>query len=255
VGRHAQVAARFHKYSFHNQLLIYTQRPDATYVAGYRAWRRLGRQVRKGEKGIAILAPCVYRTRVSDEDGEERELKALRGFRVAHVFDIAQTDGEPIEDLDAIRPRLLDGDAPEGIWDALVALAEEAGFAVVRDRRCNENGYCDLTRKVIGVRPDVTPAQGLKTLVHELAHALLHGDGAARSRELEEVEVESVAYVVCGALGLDTGDYSFAYVARWSNGVAEVVKDTAGRVVGCAQRILASLEAGASTEAGSRVES
>ena len=81
-----------------SELLIYTQRPDATYVAGYRAWQRLGRPVRKGENAIAILAPCVYRTKVTDEDGEERELKSLRGFKVAHVFYIAQTDGEPIED-------------------------------------------------------------------------------------------------------------------------------------------------------------
>jgi hypothetical protein len=111
-----EVASRFHSYSVNNQLLIFAQRPDATRVAGYRAWQRLGRQVRKGEKGIAILAPCVYRTKTEPEDdGEPRELRRLRGFRVAHVFDIAQTEGEPIEGLDAVRPQLLEGEAPAGI--------------------------------------------------------------------------------------------------------------------------------------------
>jgi len=192
----------------------------------------------------------VYRTKLDDTDGEQRELKRLAGFRVAYVFDIAQTDGEPVEDLDAIRPQLLEGEAPQGMWDALVAIAEQAGFEVVRHRRRNENGYCDLTRKLIAVRPNVTAAQAVKTLVHELAHALLHDDGVARSRELAEVEVESVAYIVCSALALDTGDYSFAYVARWSGGVAELVRDTAERVIGCAQQILNRLEIEPSSEVG-----
>jgi len=244
-----RVAARFHSYSAHNQLLIYTQRADATLVAGYRAWQRLGRQVRKREKGIAILAPCVHRTKVEDQDGDERELRSLRGFRVAYVFDVSQTDGEPLEDLEAIRPQLLDGDAPEGIWDALATVARGAGFEVVRHRRRHENGYCDLVNKVIAVRPDFAGAQAVKTLVHELAHALLHGDRVARSREL--AEVESVAYVVCGALGLDTADYSFAYVARWSHGAVELVTETAERVLGCAKRILDGLALEAPAEAGS----
>jgi DNA primase len=245
------VASRFHNYSVNNQLLIFAQRPDATRVVGYRAWQRLGRQVRKGEKGMAILAPCVYRQKVDDEnDGEQRELRSLRGFRVAHVFDIAQTEGEPIEELDAVRPQLLEGEAPEGMWNALVAAAGQAGYEVVRDHKRNENGYCDLARRVIAVRPDVTPTQDIKTLVHELAHALLHGDGVARSREIQEVEVESVAYVVCGAVGLDTGDYSFAYVARWSGGVAELITTTAERVIECAKQILNSLEIEAPSELG-----
>jgi len=121
---------------------------------------------------------------------------------------------------------------------------------VVRDRRRNENGYCDLAKRVIAVRPDVTPAQALKTLVHELAHALLHGDGVSRRREIEEVEVESVAYIVCAALGLDTGDYSFAYVARWSGGVAELVTATTERVVDCARQIRNSLEIEESIQLG-----
>ncbi len=100
------------------------------------------------------------------------------------------------------------------------------------------------------MRPDVTQAQAVKTLVHELAHALLHGDGVVRARELAEVEVESVAYVVCGALGFDTGDYSFAYVARWSGGATELVAETAERMLSCAKRILDGLTLEEAAETG-----
>jgi DNA primase len=246
TGEHWQrmlrTAAKFHRYSFNNHLMIFLQRPDATVVAGFNKWKSLGRFVKKGEKGIAIFAPCKYRTKIETDDGEVKTLQSIRGFRVVYVFDISQTEGDEIPDLDAVRPKLLDGDAPEGIWDALVAQAAAAGFDVIRDRRRTENGYCDFLKKEIAVRPDVAPAQGVKTLVHELAHALLHGDEVVRSREIQEVEVESVAYVVCDALGLDTNDYSFAYVARWSDDSVELVKDTAERVTGCAKMILSQLE-------------
>jgi len=240
--RMLKVASSFHRYSFNNHLLIFSQRPDATLVAGFRKWLQLGRYVRKGEKGIAILAPCKYKTSIEDENGEERTLQQIRGFRVVHVFDISQTDGEPLDDLGALRPRLLDGDAPEGVWDALVAIANGDGYEVVRHRRAGENGYCDFSARVMAVRPDVSPAQAVKTLVHELAHGKLHGDGAARDRDVAEVEVESVAFVVCDALGLDTSGYSFPYVARWANGSVDHVKETADRVVDCVRQILAGLE-------------
>lgn len=236
------VSSRFHRYSFNNQLLILCQRPDATRVAGYRKWQELGRQVRKGEKGIAILAPCKYWTKIEDDSGVETTVQSIRGFRVAYVFDVSQTEGEPLPDADRLRPKLLDGEAPDGIWGRLVELARREGFDVVRKRRNSENGYCDFGAREIGVRPDVTPAQAVKTLVHELGHGLLHADDAFRSREVKEVEVESVAYVVCDARGLDTGDYAFSYVARWSNGDTELVRTAAERVIACSRRILEGLE-------------
>src|SRR3712207_5497160 len=137
-----KVSSKFHRYSFNNQLLIFLQRPDATLVAGFRRWQELGRQVRKGERGISILAPCRYRAKIEDEHGDEQTVHRLTGFRVAYVFDVGQTEGEPIEDLDAVRPKLLEGEAPEGLWDALVAQANAAGFEVVREQRGTENGYC-----------------------------------------------------------------------------------------------------------------
>jgi hypothetical protein len=127
-------------------------------------------------------------------------------------------------------------------WDALVMQANEAGFEVVRDRKRTEYGYCDMLKKEIGVRPDVEGAQAVKTLIHELAHALLHSDATVRDRDREEVEVESVAFVVLDALGLASDDYSFPYVARWANGDVEILRQTAERVVSCASRILGGLQ-------------
>lgn len=239
--RMLKVASKFHRYSLNNILMISLQKPDATVVAGFNKWKSLGRTVKKGEKGIAIFAPCKYRTKVEDDKGDEKSVQQIRGFRVVHVFDISQTEGEDLPDLDAVRPRLLDGDAPEGIWDALTLQVNYAGYEVVRERRGNENGYCDFLNKKIAVRPDVSPAQAVKTLIHELGHALLHDEERPTSREAAEVEVESLAYVVCDAVGLDTGEYSFAYVARWADGSGELVKHVAERAIGCASQILKAL--------------
>lgn len=101
-------------------------------------------------------------------------MQQIRGFRVVHVFDILQTEGEDLTDLDAVRPKLLDGSAPEGIWDALTGHAGSIGYEVIRHQRGSENGYCDFLKKEIPVRPDVSGAQAVKTLIHELGHALLH---------------------------------------------------------------------------------
>jgi hypothetical protein len=162
------VASRFHRYSTNNVLLILSQRPDATRVAGYRTWERLGRQVRRGERGIAILAPCVRRARpVDDQEAAERPelVRILRGFRVAHVWDISQTDGEPLPD---IRPALLAGEAPEGLWDALAHQVTEAGFSLERGDCGGANGRTDYLTRTVTVRADVEPAQAVKTLAHEL---------------------------------------------------------------------------------------
>jgi len=242
--RMLQVVSKFHRYSFNNHLMIFLQRPDATVVAGFNRWKSLGRSVKKGEKGIAIFAPCKYRSVIEDENGEEQSLHQVKGFRVVHVFDISQTEGEDLPDLDAVRPRLLDAEAPDGIWDALVQHARSIGFEVVRGQRGSENGFCDFGAKLISVRGGVSAAQAVKTLIHELGHALLHSEGPIFSREVAEVEVESVAYVVCSAIGLEAGQYSFPYVTRWAEGSTDLVKETAHRVTQCAAGILAKLEGG-----------
>ena len=244
------VAARFHHYSPANVMLILCQRPDATRVAGYRTWQSLGRQVRRGEHGLAILAPCSYKVRRDDgPEADDEPRRVLRGFKVAHVFDVSQTEGEPIPD---VRPAVLDGEAPAGLWDGLAAQVAAAGFTLQRDDCRPANGRTDYTARTVTVRPDVSDAQAAKTLAHELAHVALH-DGteyALGCRGLTEVEAESVAYVVATAAGLATDTYSLPYVAQWAGGNVNAIKATAERVVTTAHAILSALDDSPADAAG-----
>ena len=253
-------AARFHTYSLGNLLLIAAQRPDATRVAGFRTWQGLGRQVRKGEKGIAILAPCTYRPK-GDDAGESAEKDAptaeagrdgaaprrLRGFRAAYVFDVAQTDGEPLPD--EAGPALLAGEAPEGLWDALAALVTAHGYTLERGTCGGANGYTDPAGMVVRVRDDDDDAQAVKTLAHELGHIECgHVADMATYRTCRdqcEVEAESVANVIAPANGLDASGYTFAYVAGWAGGDVAKVRAAAETVTRAARTILTALEAAA----------
>ncbi|MDF1595716.1 MAG: toprim domain-containing protein [Acidimicrobiia bacterium] len=241
------VAARFHDYSFSNTRLIWAQSLARGFtprrVAGYRAWQGLGRQVRKGEKGLQILAPVVRK--VAAEDGEEKEEeRRVVGYRVVHVFDIAQTDGEPLPEVTAA---LVDGELPAD-WNHVTNLITEAGFGfqVADDQRLGEaNGITDWRHRDVVVRASLPGAQRFKTAVHELAHVRLHepesGDRPA-CRGIVEVEAESVAYVVCAALGIDSAGYSLPYVASWSGGDVTKVTATANRVIGCARTVFTEIE-------------
>jgi DNA primase len=235
-------AARFHDYSFGNVLLITAQCPNATRVAGYKAWQSMGRQVRKGERGLMILAPCVV-AKTKDEHGhplpkDERTARVV-GFRVSHVWDISQTDGEPLPEPEL--PALLDGEAPEGMWDALTAQVEAAGLTVVRGDCGAANGVTDFHAGTVTVRPDVSDAQAVKTLAHELAHVMLHRpqDTArtATCRDDVEVEAESVAFLVAAINGLDTSAYSFPYIAGWAKD-DEAAKAAGTRVMATARKIV-----------------
>lgn len=241
------VARRFHNYSFGNVCLIIAQRSDATRVCGYRAWAALGRQVRRGERGIAILAPCVTRGRPlegSDEEQRPDVARVLRGFRVVHVFDISQTDGP---DLPDVAPSLLEGAAPAVLWDRLADEVAAKGFTLGREDCSPANGQTDFLRRTVTVRPELSEAQATKTLVHEIGHVLLHdeerfhGLGALSCRGLAEIEAESVAYLVCSAAGLSTGEYSYPYVARWSNGDITLVRSAAERSLAAARSIITAV--------------
>ncbi len=265
-----QVARRFHAYSFHNILLIGAQRPDATTVAGYRAWQALGRQVDKGERGIGILAPVIRRPRQDrgssdpqhpDDKAKPAEAGAgepdgrpgrLAGFRVAYVWDVSQTSGRPLPEQP--RPQLLAGDAPPGLWESLTGLVAGRGFTVERGDCGQANGITDFTRRTVRVRGDVDDAQAVKTLAHEAGHVLLHDPTdrggptavttAGLCRGTVEVEAESLAYLVAAAHGLATDDYTFPYVTGWAAGITgtppeQAVRDTAGRVLGAARTVLA----------------
>lgn len=268
------VAARFHAYSFNNQILIAAQRPEATAVAGFETWKALGRQVNKGERGIQILAPVLLRTapeapvtpqpagvdHVGTEskmlDGEKPEQTRIAAFRVVHVFDVEQTSGNPLPERPV--PQLLLGQAPAGLWDALATQVTAQGFTLQRGDCGPANGVTNYRLQTVTIRPDVDDAQAVKTLCHELAHVLLHdpagepipapsapvvppdgpkaADSSAHCRGRFEVEAESVAYLIAAAHGLDTAAYTFPYVAGWAGSVDAVRPD---RVVhATAQRVL-----------------
>ena len=227
---------KFLSYSFNNQILIMLQTDGkATHVAGFKAWQAIGRQVRKGERSIGILAPNTRK--VKDEiTGEES--RRITGFRVASVFDISQTDGEPLPERP--RPVLLEGQAPQGLWDALESIATGNGYNVTRENCNGANGVTIPSMRAIMVRPDVSDAQACKTLAHEIAHMMLHTDGdnlTITHRGIGEVEAESVAYIVGNVHGIDTGGYSMPYVAGWGEDAA-VITATASRVLKTARDIL-----------------
>lgn len=244
--RYLNVQSRFPRYSPNNTMLILMQNPEATRVAGYRTWRGMDRQVRKGEKGITILAPARYTRVVEDEaTGEERRVSYLRGFTTVKVFDVSQTDGEPLPEV----AHLLKGEAPEGLREDLDGLITARGYTVETVPRAaigGANGCCNYATRTVSIADDLEPAQGTKTRVHELAHAILHESASGgicndSPRSRKEVEAESTAYVVCNSLGMDTSGYTFGYVAGWSRGDSKSVRESMEHVARAAKEILGGL--------------
>jgi antirestriction protein ArdC len=228
--------SKFHNYSFNNCILIAMQKPDATHVAGFNAWRDdFKRPVMKGEKGIKIFAPAPFKTTKEvdrlDASGKpivgkngQREKEQLEitvpAFKIVSVFDVSQTDGEPL-------PRLgvneLTGSVDK--YRELFAALEKAspvpvGFEPIAS---GAKGYYQQTEKCIVINEGMSELQNLKTAIHEIAHARIHDidknapkDAPRPDRDTREVQAESVAYAVCQHYGLDTSEYSFGYVATWS---------------------------------------
>jgi len=234
-------ASGFWTYSFNNQLLILMQCPHATLVTGYRKWESKGRQVRKGEKSIGIYAPMV-RKKKDETTGEEK--RYVSGFRVASVFDVSQTEGDPLPE-NVTGAALLEGDAPAAMWEAVAGVATANKYRVERGDCGGANGYTRPSDRLIMVRNDVSDAQALKTLIHEVAHMILHCEDADLTRDamahrdVAEVEAESVAYIVSKSLGLNTEAYTLPYIAGWGGKDAqEKITATGQRVVKTARRIL-----------------
>ena len=212
-ARYLRAQSRFHRYSPRNVMLISMQRPEATSVAGFRTWQSLGRQVRKGERGIAILAPMV---RPADDEGAAR----LAGFRWVTVFDISQTTGEDLPEP----VNLLTGQDPAGLLSRLHGVARSLGLEVTTDSLPpGVNGELRWGSSTVVLSELAEPLQSTKTLCHELAHFLLHRHHAERRRA--EIEAESTAFVVLGALGVDTSPYSAGYVASWLGEGADVATE------------------------------
>ncbi len=218
--RALEFRSRFHAYSFFNSSLILAQKPHATLVAGYRRWEEAGRHVKKGEKGIAILAPLLR------QDPDDPEVRVLVGFKTVYVFDVTQTEGEPIPRHPT--PQLLE-DTPQdraklaGLTYRLSAFCVMRGVSVSFDfEHPQALGVYQPTLKRIAVKPGLTTTQAFKTLSHEAAHMLLHiGSEERRSAELE---AETTAFLVCHALGVDTSSYSFAYLATWAQSLEDLMQ-------------------------------
>ena len=223
--------SRFHNYSFGNCLLIARQKPDATLVAGFHAWKRHGRSVKKGEKGICILAPLARKTEADDEDSPE-----VFGFRAVHVFDVSQTDGEEIPE-----PNRLAGE-PGELLARLHQVVMSFGIAVFYDSFPHAYGVSLGGR--IGLREGLSPAEEFNTLAHELGHELLHRkeDRAKLPTGVKELEAESVAYVVTRAAGLSNAKKHSADYICSHKGDAEMLSESLTRVQKVATLVLQSLE-------------
>lgn len=271
-------AARFRSRSFNNTLLIWIQHslaheaglvaePTPSYVAGYKQWQHLGRQVEKGQPGYQILAPVTGRfaspnpsdpaswrrlNRFEKPRPGEIVRSKMIGVRPAYVWDASQTSGDALPTTPA--PALLKDEAPSGLWNGIARQIEAAGFTVLgvahEGMIYGANGVTDYTQKTVTVRENMDPAARVKTLAHELAHVLMHGpdqDVARQHRGIGEVEAESVALMIGAAHGMDTSGYTIPYVSTWAAQVdgqepAEIVRATGERVRAAAMKILDQLD-------------
>jgi hypothetical protein len=238
--RYLDVQARFHAYSWGNVCLMLAQRPDATRVAGYVAWQQLGRQVMKGERAIKIVVPMPKK--METDAGEEAT--RLR-FGVGNVFDLSQTDGEPLPDVTV---PVLEGDAGGHLYDALEQVARADGVTVERrgdyaPGMPDRMGHYEPGAKRIVVRAGVAQLQQTKTLCHELAH---HVTGKHETygafRDEHETIAEATAYVVLAHFGLDSGARSFPYIATWAQD-RTILKRVLGTIQGVAGTIVSQIEA------------
>ena len=268
-----QVMSKFHNYSFNNTVLIAMQKPDASLIAGFNAWKNnFGRNVMRGEKGIRILAPSPYKIRqevekkdpqtgktVIGKDGkpvmETKEIQ-IPAYKVVAVFDVSQTEGRELPSLSANE---LTGDV-EKYGDFFTALEKTSPVPINFEKiEGTAHGYYHLEEKRIAIDEGMSELQNLKTAIHEIAHAKLHDidlnappeeQGDRPDRRTREVQAESIAYTVCQHYGLDTSDYSFGYVAGWSSGrelaelktSLETIRATAAEIIGSIDGHFAELQ-------------
>ncbi|OCN03438.1 hypothetical protein A7X67_11170 [Clostridium sp. W14A] len=250
----------FHRYSSRNTALIFLQSPSATHVAGFEAWKKLGRYVRRGETGISIFAPSKLVVKLNqpllddngnpvfDQDGNpktETIQKSKIHFRAVTVFDISQTDGDPLPAL----CNELQGAVPD-LQNIFTAVQKISPYKIVfEDMHGEMKGFCQHSKHLIAIKFGMSDEQIVKTLLHEFAHAVLHAR-SEKSKEQKEIEAESVAFIVSDFLGIDTSGYSFDYVSSWSYGMEaaqlqdmmENIQDNANTLIGKIQTELESLE-------------
>lgn len=235
--------SKFYNYSFGNTMLIYSQNPQATYVKGYKAWNQLGRYVKKGSRGLAILAPCFRKTDKKEQEEEEifyqksedekKNERVISGFRVTYVYDIADTEGS-----DEYLPVLVKGlagnsETERNIYERILEVVSKE-HTVKEVTGTAAKGSYNLETGVICVRGDLDYLQKIKTLLHEYAHSIdfiLHPEQDVRYNRRELI-AESVAYVVGVNLGLDTSSYSMSYIKSWMQDTDElkIIADTVQKI-------------------------
>lgn len=251
--------SKFHNYSLNNTLLIAMQKPDAQLVAGFNAWKKnFGRHVKKGEKGIRILQPAPYKVQYEREKTDPKTGKPVLdasgnpqketveiekpAFRVASVFDISQTEGK---ELPTLGVKELTGDVQQ--YNRLVeALVKTCPVAIRYEEIAGGvKGYYSLSENIIALQKDMSQMQTVKTLIHEMSHQRLHSEevvketGEKKDSQTREVEAESIAYAVCQHYGIDTSEYSFAYIAGWAGskeldalrGSLQTIRDTTNSMI------------------------
>lgn len=229
--------SKFHKYSLNNTLLIFFQKPDATLVAGYTKWKNdFGRNIKKGERAIKIFAPAPYKKMIETvridvnthepiigKDGnpiKDTQEIVVPAFKIVNVFDVSQTEGR---ELPSFGVDELTGSVKD--YDRIIR-ALKLSCPVTVDFEDIENGvkgYYRRSENRIAIQKDMSQVQTIKTMIHEMAHQRLHSgssedENVKKARSTKEVEAESVAYTICQHYGIETSDYSFAYIAKWSQG-------------------------------------
>lgn len=227
--------ARFHRYSLSNVFLIMLQNPEATHVAGYHTWRSLGRHVKEGERGIAIIAPMHVSKKEEGHEPPTQDAESVVRFRTAYVFDVSQTDGEPLPDIGQ-----ASGD-PGSFSDRLRGLVKQ--LSIELEFADDLGGALGVSKGgSITIRNGLSPAQEFSVLVHELAHEILHHkkDGPRASKTLRETQAEAVAYIVAQGIGLDTGSASSNYIHLYQ-GDAKTLLSSLEEVRQTATEILSAL--------------
>lgn len=233
--RYLETVSRFHNYSFGNCMLIAFQRPDATFVAGFHRWKELGRFVKKGEKGIMILAPMVKR-RKEETSSDSDEESSVMGFRAVYVFDVSQTEGEELPEFSRVS-----GDPGDKLVK-LESVVRSRGIELTYEEHLGGAEGVSKGGKIV-LRDGLPPVEQFAVLAHELAHELLHRTERRKetTRKIRELEAEAVSFVVCKAAGIEALGHSVDYIQLYS-GDKDLLMQSLEHIQRVASEIIESLE-------------
>lgn len=251
LGDFLRFQAKFRRYSFSNILLIYMQKPEATRVAGIKTWNSLGRRIKKGEKGIAIFAPMIKKVKedaekdtieISEEDLNRPEKTGrLFGFKAVYVFDVSQTEGDPLPEAPGFGETIVLSGNPGELFNHLLSVSPVSVFLKSKDEMGRCMGFYSKKDNNIVLSDGLSPTDGTITLLHEIAHVFAvraeeHTNSRA-DRPKAEVIAEGAAYIAACHFGLDSSSVSFSYVAEWGKDIQKIlawgnaVQNTAGKLI------------------------